>query len=243
MRHARHARYGPSVTRSAGPDDERFAATVAPCRPTPDECIWATSESRRSSSVGPTLTIAFATPRRRTRCRARFSFATAALVRARYCICAEEPWEGSRYRIHEEQSPAAVAAAVALRKRARRRLRRPAGANPIVRSAPGGDDRRDSDVAKAIARCEPARGTKAIARRRLGDRCRIRGSSSGSAVADRGPAADGFRLFGAGGSRVVAHSRVSRDSTRGLGRVVEEKPEAGPECVGRQVSSKRRVRP
>ena len=44
-----------------------------------------------------------------------------------------------------------TAECVALRKRARRRLRGPAGAKAIVRPAPGRDGRRDSDVALAIA--------------------------------------------------------------------------------------------
>jgi len=49
-----------------------------------------------------------------------------------------------------KQQPATTGPGVALRKCARRRLRRSAGANAIVRAAPGRDDRRDSDVAEAI---------------------------------------------------------------------------------------------
>ena len=45
----------------------------------------------------------------------------------------------------------AAIASVALRNCARRRLRAPAGANAVVRAAPGRDDRRDSDVAEALA--------------------------------------------------------------------------------------------
>ena len=51
---------------------------------------------------------------------------------------------------------------VALRKRARRCLRRSAGANAIVRPAPGRDDRRDSDVAEP-RRSEGCAKAKAIA--------------------------------------------------------------------------------
>ncbi len=43
-------------------------------------------------------------------------FAKAAVVRARDSFGAEQSWEGSRYRIPEERSPAAVAAAVAKHK-------------------------------------------------------------------------------------------------------------------------------
>jgi hypothetical protein len=43
-----------------------------------------------------------------------------------------------------------VIASVALRNRARPRLRRPGGTNAIVRRAPEHDDRRDSDVAVAL---------------------------------------------------------------------------------------------
>lgn len=59
---------------------------------------------------------------------------------------------------------------VALRKRARRRLRRAAGANAIVRPAPGHGDRRDSDVAKG--RISPGPGRR---------RKQSRGRSSGGA--------------------------------------------------------------
>ena len=45
--------------------------------------------------------------------RRRCSFATPAVVIARYSFSAEQSWEGFRYRIPEERSPAAVAAAVA----------------------------------------------------------------------------------------------------------------------------------
>jgi hypothetical protein len=47
----------------------------------------------------------------------------------------------------------AIENVVALRKRGRRRVRRAAGANAIVRPAPGRDGRRDSDVAKRLAGC------------------------------------------------------------------------------------------
>ena len=46
--------------------------------------------------------------------------------------------------------PRLVRALVALRKRARERVRRPGVANAIVRPAPGRDHRRDSDVAIPI---------------------------------------------------------------------------------------------
>ena len=67
---------------------------------------------------------------------ARFCSATAAVVRARYSFSAGQSWEGSRYRIREEQSPAAVAAAVAMQSPAvgaRERLRRHCN-----RAPPGG---------------------------------------------------------------------------------------------------------
>jgi len=53
---------------------------------------------------------------------------------------------------------------VALRKRARRHLRRPAGTNAVVRPAPGCDARRDSDVDFAIARRSPATEAKRLSR-------------------------------------------------------------------------------
>ena len=53
---------------------------------------------------------------------------------------------------------------VALHKRTRRRLRTPDGADAIVRPAASRDDRRDSDVAIAMARCAASREVKAIAR-------------------------------------------------------------------------------
>jgi hypothetical protein len=65
-------------------------------------------------------------------------------------------------RITRAMQPSAArgktAECVALRKRARRRLRRAAGANAIVRPAPGRDDRRDSDVAEAMAGSTRLRG-------------------------------------------------------------------------------------
>ena len=54
----------------------------------------------------------------------------------------------------------ASAATVALCKCARRRLRGPAGANAVVRAAPGRDDRRDSDVANGVARPAALRARK-----------------------------------------------------------------------------------
>ena len=59
-----------------------------------------------------------------------------------------------------KESRALTIGAVALRKRARRRLRGPADPNAIVRPAPGRDDRRDSDVADAIADRPPAQSLK-----------------------------------------------------------------------------------
>jgi hypothetical protein len=50
---------------------------------------------------------------------------------------------------------------VALHKRARRHLRRPAGANATVGAAPDRDDRRDSDVAISIVRSMAGQMTKA----------------------------------------------------------------------------------
>jgi hypothetical protein len=55
--------------------------------------------------------------------RPRYAFATAAVVRTRYSFGARATVRRSRYRIGEEQSPAAVAAAVA------NRSRRPAAAH------------------------------------------------------------------------------------------------------------------
>jgi hypothetical protein len=65
---------------------------------------------------------------------------------------------------NDERVSDRVIAFVALHKPARRRLRRPAGANAIVAVAPDLDDRRDSDVAIAIARGAPPPEVKAIAR-------------------------------------------------------------------------------
>ena len=59
-------------------------------------------------------------------------------------------------RIPAEQSPDAVAAGVALRKRARRRVRRSGAAKAIMRPAPARRDRRNSDVAEALAERAPA---------------------------------------------------------------------------------------
>jgi hypothetical protein len=53
---------------------------------------------------------------------------------------------------------------VALRKRARARIRRPGGANAIVRAVPGLDNRCDSDVAKAIVGVRPVPAIKALVR-------------------------------------------------------------------------------
>jgi hypothetical protein len=61
--------------------------------------------------------------------------------------------QGQRDRIHETSRPsrrAPACARVALRKQARRRVRRSGAAKAIMRSAPGRPDRRDSDVAKAL---------------------------------------------------------------------------------------------
>jgi len=60
--------------------------------------------------------------------------------------------------------PGETAERVALRKRARRRLRRPADANAIVRPAPVRDNRRDSDVAIAIVRRAAAGDSKQSSR-------------------------------------------------------------------------------
>ena len=63
--------------------------------------------------------------------------------------------------VHER----AVTALVALRKRARRRVRRSLAAKAIVRLAPARRDRGDPDVAKAVARVERGRKANAIVRR------------------------------------------------------------------------------
>jgi hypothetical protein len=63
-----------------------------------------------------------------------------------------DDWGSAELHSDPEADPSArVIAIVALRKRARRHLQRAAGANAIVRPAPGRDDRRDSDVAEALA--------------------------------------------------------------------------------------------
>ena len=62
-----------------------------------------------------------------------------------------QPPAPSDDRFARKQQPAATRPGVALHKRARRRLREPAGANAIVRPASGRDDWRDSDVTEAIA--------------------------------------------------------------------------------------------
>jgi hypothetical protein len=59
-----------------------------------------------------------------------------------------------------------AAECVALHKPARRRLRRPAGANAIVAVAPDRDDRRDSDVAFPIVSSGDRKMTKPVVRRR-----------------------------------------------------------------------------
>ena len=76
-----------------------------------------------------------------------------------------------------------TAECVALRKRTRRHLRRPAAANAIVRPALGRDDPRDSDVAVEIAPRLPSPEAKGIVGemhgfRALGGRTRIRGEGS-----------------------------------------------------------------
>jgi hypothetical protein len=68
-----------------------------------------------------------------------------------------------------------------MRKRGRRRLRRSAGANAVVRLALGRDDRRDSDVADGIARANTVEMMKAIA-----DGCQLSARSR--------PAVDEIRL-------------------------------------------------
>ena len=73
---------------------------------------------------------------------------------------------------------------VAMRKRARRRLWRPAGANAIVRRAPGRDDRRDSDVARGIAPCDGSWMSKAIAPTMRGGPVVVRQSAHCREVAD-----------------------------------------------------------
>jgi hypothetical protein len=66
-----------------------------------------------------------------------------------------------------------TAECVALCKRARRHLRRPAGANAIVGATADRDDRRDSDVADPIVRSETVEMTKALASGcELSARCR-----------------------------------------------------------------------
>jgi hypothetical protein len=78
------------------------------------------------------------------------------------------------YRIRGKGSPAAVAAAVALRKRTRRSLCGPAGGNAVVWPARGRDDRRDSDVAIALARRRAKRrGNQSHGPRRLHRRKRV----------------------------------------------------------------------
>jgi hypothetical protein len=61
--------------------------------------------------------------------------------------------------LHEGDRPAGPALTiqiVALRKRARRRVRRSGAAKAITRATPGRDDRRDSDVAKGLISFGPS---------------------------------------------------------------------------------------
>ena len=75
-----------------------------------------------------------------------------AVARDREPVLAPPPnaERGSDDRSARKQQSAASVPGVALRKRARPRLRRPAAADAIVRLAPIGDDPRDSDVANSI---------------------------------------------------------------------------------------------
>ena len=77
----------------------------------------------------------------------------------------------------------ATIATVALRNRARPRLRRPAGTNAIARRAPEHDDRRDSDVAFAIAPPKRAR-TKGVVPRRGCARLDLGESTRGANLLD-----------------------------------------------------------
>ena len=76
----------------------------------------------------------------------------------------QHPDYRSRKKAIAAPAAASAIAYVALRKCARRRRRGPAGANAVVRAAPGRDDRRDSDVAEAEAPRDDRLNAKGVVR-------------------------------------------------------------------------------
>jgi hypothetical protein len=116
---------------------------------------------------------------------------------------------------------------VALRKRARRHLQRAAGANAIVRPAPGRDDRRDSDVAEGLTR-----------RTQPGGRMR---SSATSAVDVERPPTMRCPCLGTRRTRTIEHVTIQRNGRlrsptvsrlRALGRIappVRRRRQAAPD--------------
>jgi hypothetical protein len=128
---------------------------------------------------------------------------------------------------NDERVSDRVIAFVALHKPARRRLRRPAGANAIVAVAPDLDDRRDSDVAKGLTR-----------RTQPGGRMR---SSATSAVDVERPPTMRCPCLGTRRTRTIEHVTIQRNGRlrsptvsrlRALGRIappVRRRRQAAPD--------------